>query len=468
MSGASPGGRGARLLEHAVPPAVTALGLGLVLLGAWRSTSAAPEMALGPLTLSGRWGPRLVVLGIGLLVGRLLLLGGPAGVPGPTGRLLARVPPAARFVGGAFLAYEAAIKLFDFLSLLWVAHRERPLTSVAALWVQPLCRDWDAAWYQSIAFEGYRSDGGLANVAFFPLYPLLIRGAALIVGDPCWAAWLVSQGALLGALAGLHRLSRARLGDEDAARWTLVLLLAWPFAFFYAAGYTEPLFLCLAVWAFLCAERGRYWIAGVLGALAAATRLTGLALLPALLLVPPAREPGAAPLSLRELGRRLAPRRLPVLLVPAGTLAYFTFLKVRFGDFWANLHAAREGWGRGPAKGGHDLFAATTALFQPDQDPLRLVLTVQLVLGLALLPLLRRLPRAHGWGYTLFVLGIVLPGVFSGLEGLGRYLAPAFPLAWIAAAAASKQPARAALAVLLMGLFQALFLFLHAHGYWVT
>jgi hypothetical protein len=468
MTSPPPGGRRIRHFERAVPAAVTALGLALVLLGAWRSTSAAPEVALGPLALSGRWGPRLVMLGLGLLVGRLLLLGGAPGAPGPIGRLLARVPPGARFVGGVFLAYEAALKLFDFLSLLWVPHRQRPLTSVAALWVEPLCRDWDAAWYQSIAFEGYSVDGSLSNVAFFPLYPLLIRGAALIVGDPCWAAWLVSQGALLGALAGLYRLGRTRLGDEDAARWSVVLLLAWPFAFFYGAGYTEPLFLCLAVWAFLCAERGRCWAAGVLGALAAATRLTGLALLPALLLVPPAAGPGEAPLSLRGLWQRIGRRRLPVLLVPAGTLAYFTFLEVRFGDFWANLHAARAGWGRGPAKGGHDLFAATTALFQPDQDPLRLVLTVQLILALALLPLLRRLPRAHGWGYTLFVLGIVLPGALSGVEGLGRYLAPAFPLAWIAAGAASKRPAPAALAVLLMGLFQALFLFLHTHGYWVT
>jgi hypothetical protein len=245
-----------------------------------------------------------------------------------------------------------------------------------------------------------------------------------------------------------------------------VLTLAWPFAFFLAASYSESLFFCLAVWAFLCAERRRFWAAGLLGALAAATRLTGVALLPALLLVPAWSLADGEPRAAR-LRRELGPR-LPLLLIPGGTLAFFGYLQLRFGDFWANLHAAHAGWGRGPGKGGHDFFVAVGALFFAARKPFLLMYTIQLLTALAVVPLARRLPRAHGWGYTLFVLGITLPGALSGLEGFGRYLAPAFPLAWVALPGAQRHPTRAALAVLGFGLLQSLFLFLHAHGYWVT
>ena len=245
-----------------------------------------------------------------------------------------------------------------------------------------------------------------------------------------------------------------------------MLTLAWPFAFFLAASYSESLFFCMAVWAFVCAERRRFWAAGLFGALAAATRLTGVALLPALLLVP-AWTWTDGDTRAGQLRRELRPR-LPLLLIPGGTLAFFGYLQLRFGDFWANLHAAHAGWGRGPGKGGHDFFVAVGALFLAARKPFLLMYTVQLVTALALVPLARRLPRAHGWGYTLFVLGIALPGALSGLEAFGRYLAPAFPLAWVALPAAQRHPTRAALVVLAFGLVQSLLLLLHTHGYWVT
>ena len=56
-------------------------------------------------------------------------------------------------------------------------------------------------------------------------------------------------------------------------------------AFFFSAVYSESLYLALSVGLFVCARRGRWMWVGVLGALAGATRSTGLVLaLPALMI----------------------------------------------------------------------------------------------------------------------------------------------------------------------------------------
>src|SRR6478672_6618881 len=49
-----------------------------------------------------------------------------------------------------------------------------PFTGLADTLLSPLAR-WDSAWYLNIAHSGY---GGPSS-AFFPLYPLLVRGLAL-------------------------------------------------------------------------------------------------------------------------------------------------------------------------------------------------------------------------------------------------------------------------------------------------
>ncbi|HVW18581.1 MAG TPA: mannosyltransferase family protein, partial [Solirubrobacteraceae bacterium] len=139
--------------------------------------------------------------------------------------------------------------------------------SLGDLLLAPAAR-WDATWYLTIAHDGYRGDP--ARAAFFPLYPLLARGAVGGVLVSFVASWL--------GLAALHRLTAIELGDAPA-RAAVWLLACFPAAFFLTAVYSEGLFLALSVGAVLAARTDRWAIAGVLGALAAATRSAGVVLL---------------------------------------------------------------------------------------------------------------------------------------------------------------------------------------------
>lgn len=147
---------------------------------------------------------------------------------------------------------------------------------------------WDYVWFHGIAAHGYfsgRGDGP-GSFAFLPGYPLVLAAVHLIVRD-----W-VAAGLLVNLVAGgFAVLALVRLGGDRAP----VYLLTAPAAMYLMVGYSETLFLALALHAWLASRRRNWPLAALLAALAGTVRPNGLFLIAALLL--------AAALS--ERGRRL-------------------------------------------------------------------------------------------------------------------------------------------------------------------
>jgi Gpi18-like mannosyltransferase len=93
---------------------------------------------------------------------------------------------------------------------------------------------------------------------FFPRYPLLARALHEVTGlhiDLCLI--LVPNLAALGGLLVLYRLVMF-LEDELAAKWTLMLFISFPFAFFQAMGYPESLMVLFTALAVYLALRGSH------------------------------------------------------------------------------------------------------------------------------------------------------------------------------------------------------------------
>ncbi|MEE2776698.1 MAG: hypothetical protein VYE73_08035 [Acidobacteriota bacterium] len=134
---------------------------------------------------------------------------------------------------------------------------------------------WHAQHYLYLAAEGYGQPR--PPIAYFPLFPWLIRWISLAPGISfLGAALLVSNLSSLAAVILLFALlRRAHPGTEWA---TLVLLLAFPGALFFQLPYTEGLFLLLIVAAFWGFELERYELVAAAGFLAALTRPVGVAL----------------------------------------------------------------------------------------------------------------------------------------------------------------------------------------------
>ena len=143
---------------------------------------------------------------------------------------------------------------------------------------------WDALNYQKLAQFGYSATGELQPLlVFYPLYPWTVRLFALVTRDYVLSAFIVSTLASLVTAIVLLRLVEFDYSKELAER-AVWFLFIFPTSYFLHIGYTESLFLMLALSSVYAARKQRWLPAAVFGALTCLTRANGLVLLPVLLM----------------------------------------------------------------------------------------------------------------------------------------------------------------------------------------
>ena len=139
---------------------------------------------------------------------------------------------------------------------------------------------WDTAHYLAIAEGGYFS-GPPILICFLPLFPLFIKGTAILVHDPLLAAILVSNIAFAVALSFLYKLVLIDF-DRKVSELAVIFCVCFPTAYFFHIAYSESLYFALSLGSLYMARKDRWWLAGCLGLLAALCRLPGLVLCAAL------------------------------------------------------------------------------------------------------------------------------------------------------------------------------------------
>jgi hypothetical protein len=204
----------------------------------------------------------------------------------------------------------------------------------------PLAR-WDASWYWRVATEGPRFDPAERwnSVVIYPLYPRLVQAIVDVLQTPFHVTGtVVSLVSLLGALLLLADLFCEDAG-EDVALEGVACLLFFPTAFFFAAVYTESLFLLTTVTTFWAARRGWWPLAALAGALACLTRLNG-----AIVLLPLAWY---ASVDARRHGSIVQLRHLAALgTVLVAACIYPAYVWVRWNDALLVVHENARGWNR--------------------------------------------------------------------------------------------------------------------------
>jgi hypothetical protein len=138
---------------------------------------------------------------------------------------------------------------------------------------------WDFGYYQKIAEFGYSGTDG--STAFYPLFPWLLRLVAYFCKSYLAAGLIVSGIACAVAAILLRRLVQLDYPASVAMR-SVWFFLIFPTAYFLHVGYSEGLFLALAMASILAARIERWWLAGVIGAFCWMTRAPGAVLVPAL------------------------------------------------------------------------------------------------------------------------------------------------------------------------------------------
>jgi hypothetical protein len=196
---------------------------------------------------------------------------------------------------------------------------------------------WDTQHYRLLVERGYGVNP-MSN-AFFPLYPWLTRALTpLFFGHTLLAALFVANAASLAVPVFLYRIT-ARFFTPAQAFRAVLILLAFPTAFFLTVAYSEALFLALTLMAFY------YLLANQRLAATICCFLLPLARAQALLFIVPiavlALQDARANAAGWRAGVRPALSRfgLPAAATVLGLVAYLVFCRWQLGGFMAGLNA---------------------------------------------------------------------------------------------------------------------------------
>jgi len=202
--------------------------------------------------------------------------------------------------------------------------------------IEPFFR-WDSEWYSSIAENGYSyQPGGMSNVGYFPLYPLLIKLLGFL-GTPL-AGIIISNLAFLISLFFLNKLFQLDY-SKKVSFLALLYLLVFPASMFFSIGYSESLFFLFSVTSFYCARRNKWGLSGILGFLAALTRSVGVLLFPALIAEYALQNKILSKWKINKPFRVLNKKIFPLFLIPLGTILFSLFLWIRFREPFAFIKA---------------------------------------------------------------------------------------------------------------------------------
>ncbi|HUY11873.1 MAG TPA: mannosyltransferase family protein, partial [Candidatus Dormibacteraeota bacterium] len=144
-----------------------------------------------------------------------------------------------------FVATRAAIIVIAELAAVIIGQRPGQHVSESSHLLLAVWGRWDAVHYLNIATRGYQG----TEMAFFPLFPMMIRALGVLVGNHLIAGLLISNACFFFGLLFLYKLLEREF-DRTVARRAIFYISIFPSAVFFSAVYTESLFFMLTVAAF--------------------------------------------------------------------------------------------------------------------------------------------------------------------------------------------------------------------------
>ncbi|MCE3269440.1 MAG: hypothetical protein K0R49_1694 [Burkholderiales bacterium] len=277
-----------------------------------------------------------------------------------------------------------------------------------------MCK-WDCKWYITIIKDGYdsaiRTTGpkiwrGLANWAFFPLYPYTVKSVAYITSlPPVMAGILLNQLFIFLALLIFYKYLSLFV-DDDNSRFGVVLLAFSPFSIYFATLYTEALFLLLSLSGFYFMRINKPVVSAICGGLLSATRPVGIMYSLAYFLYYGLRKK----LNLKIL--------ICCAVTTLGLLLYMLYLQLHAGDYLA-FRNIQKGWGRHGFDTKH-IFHQLWVMLSDVHNSMLFIFSVFISIYLFI---------KRYYEEALFNLLCILPGVLTGtMMSEGRFCGTLFTL----------------------------------------
>jgi Dolichyl-phosphate-mannose-protein mannosyltransferase len=306
-----------------------------------------------------------------------------------------------------------------------VAAAQQPRPTNAKGPILNVLTSWDGLWYFEVVRHGYPTSvpspityfDPEARAAFFPLYPIVVRAADRVLpGGEVMAGLFVNL--VLGAIAVLLvGVIARRLFDADVAGRAMVLMALFPGSFVLSFSYSEALMLVLVAAALLLLLDRRWILAGLVSALATASRPNAIAIVAACAV--------AAWLAWRR--ERDWRAWLAPLLAPIGFLAFQLYLWAHTGELTVWARVQQDAWNEGASFGWTALrrtAEAFTSPFDSATNIITMLCVVATIIGIYVL-FKAKLPASFV-AYTLVVIALML--LPATVTARPRFLYTAFPI----------------------------------------
>ncbi len=309
--------------------------------------------------------------------------------------------------------------------------------------------NFDGVHYLTIAKGGYSAQ---YTQVFFPLYPLVLRfiHSLIFFVNPVFTGIIFSS---LLFLAVLFIFQRLLLLDykKDEIKWMILFFVFFPTSFFLGSLYTEGIFLLFIFSAFYTARKKHFRLAAVLGALASATRLVGIFLIPALWweeIIAKRGKIGRKGSKTNKLETKYTRYFNDVIsylnyivhspityILPIGLLAYMIFLQWKYGDFLYFWHAQPV---FGAQRSGAGIILLPQVIWRyfkifsnlnPLTEPFVIAFTEFVATILSIILLVTSYLKKIRLSYLIFsLLTILVPTLTGTFSSMPRYILVAFPL----------------------------------------
>lgn len=187
--------------------------------------------------------------------------------------------------------------------------------------------NFDGVHYLRITQDGYAAQ---YSQAFFPFYPILVRLFSYFIPknpaldlafytDPAYfySGLILSNAFFLAALYFFYKLIRLDF-NKKISILSVIFLLVFPTSFYFGAIYAESLFMFLMVLSIYLLRKNKYFLAAVIIALATATRIFGIFLIPLYII--------------EVIKSKNWTNLIWSIITPAGVFAYMFFLKINFDN----------------------------------------------------------------------------------------------------------------------------------------
>lgn len=298
-----------------------------------------------------------------------------------------------------------------------------------------LVANYDGPLYLVVAKSLYNSDFIRLNYSFpipleyyaahFPLFPMLIRVFAPLVGFP-YSMLFVTVASSYLLIFYFYKLIKEYVGDNNAL-WITFVFSLFPARFLISrsVGSPEPLFMAALVASIYYFRSKKYFIAGIFGAIATLTKPPGILLFIVYIgYIITSQLKNIALLPYKKWVEKLKIGKIyPILFIPTALFCVFFLYSKVFGNFFAYFNSGDN----------IHLFFPPFSIFNyaslwVGTSWLEEVLFVYLIGGLGFLNLIEKKEYLYAWFVGVFFTSIL----FVSHRDLVRYALPIIPFLFVA------------------------------------